>query len=236
MPSKLTPLLCELHAHTTWSDGVLSPRELCDLYGRAGFDVLAVTDHTMRDVQYLGEANFGAYLADLTGEAERARVLYDMVVIPGLELTYEDPDPSLGAHALALGLREFVGIGDGLEPALRAARAQGAALVAAHPYRLEEVDGASRQTAAFAKDPGRWMSLVDRVELFNRETFFSWVAEAALPAVACGDFHVREHLTGWKTMLPCQKDESSVIAYLRSSCPAFLVCLARQASEVACAA
>ncbi len=38
-------LLCELHAHSTWSDGELSLTELVDLYGRSGFDVLCVTDH-----------------------------------------------------------------------------------------------------------------------------------------------------------------------------------------------
>jgi hypothetical protein len=36
-------LLCELHAHTTWSDGDLSLEKLVDLYGSAGFDVLCVT-------------------------------------------------------------------------------------------------------------------------------------------------------------------------------------------------
>jgi histidinol phosphatase-like PHP family hydrolase len=46
---RIQPLLCELHAHTTWSDGEMSPRELIDLYGRAGFDVLAITDHTVRE-------------------------------------------------------------------------------------------------------------------------------------------------------------------------------------------
>ena len=49
MPPKESPLLCELHAHTTWSDGDLTVRELCDLYGRRGFDVLAVTDHAPRE-------------------------------------------------------------------------------------------------------------------------------------------------------------------------------------------
>src|SRR4029079_1256642 len=38
-------LLCELHAHTTFSDGLLTPGELVDLYGSTGFDVLAITDH-----------------------------------------------------------------------------------------------------------------------------------------------------------------------------------------------
>lgn len=42
------PLLAELHAHTSWSDGALSPAELVDLYGRRGFDVLCITDHIVR--------------------------------------------------------------------------------------------------------------------------------------------------------------------------------------------
>ena len=42
------PLLCELHAHSTWSDGDLSIPELVDLYGTNGFDVLCLTDHVGR--------------------------------------------------------------------------------------------------------------------------------------------------------------------------------------------
>ena len=38
-------LLAELHAHTTWSDGILSVPALVDLYGAQGFDVLCITDH-----------------------------------------------------------------------------------------------------------------------------------------------------------------------------------------------
>ncbi|MBA2742419.1 MAG: hypothetical protein H0U46_10460 [Actinobacteria bacterium] len=49
MHRKLSPLLAELHAHTTWSDGDLSIRELVDLYGSTGFDVLSITDHAYRE-------------------------------------------------------------------------------------------------------------------------------------------------------------------------------------------
>jgi hypothetical protein len=189
-----------------------------------GFDVLAITDHTVVSGDgHIVAANFAAYLEELEGEAERARRLYDLLVIPGLELTYDDPDPAHAGHALALGLRRFVGVGGGLEPALRAARAHGAALVAAHPYTLADVPGSIRPTAAFATDRARLGPLVDRYELFNRETLFSWVAEARLPAVANGDFHVHEHLPTWKTLLPCARDERAVVAYLRSPRPAFLV-------------
>ena len=48
MRRSLGPLLCELHAHTRWSDGELTVAELVDLHGRSGFDVLCVTDHVIR--------------------------------------------------------------------------------------------------------------------------------------------------------------------------------------------
>jgi len=222
MPTKPSPLLCELHAHTTWSDGALDVRELCDLYGRRGFDVLAITDHAPRDAGSVQAANYDAYLRAIRAEALRARELYDLLVIPGLELTYDDPDPLRAGHACAIGLRSYVDVSAGLEPALAEARADGAALVAAHPYSADQLAGATRGTAAFAARP-ELAELVDRYELFNRHTLFSWVAAAGHATVATGDFHRPEHLPTWKTLLPCAKDEPAVVAYLRSARPAYLV-------------
>lgn len=227
MPTKTTPLLCELHAHTTWSDGALTPRELCDLYGRRGFDVLAITDHAPREARQVHAGNYDEYLAEIESEAERARQRYGMLVIPGLELTYDDPDPLQAAHVVAVGLRAHVGLADGLEPALASARAHGAALVAAHPYTPDQIGGATRATAAFGARP-ELHALVHRFELFNRMTLFGWVASAGLPVIASGDFHRLEHLDGWKTLLPCPKDELSVTRYLRSARPAYLVRLDAQ--------
>jgi len=235
MPTKRSPLLCELHSHTTWSDGRFTVRELCDLYGRSGFDVLAVTDHTTFDA-CVQAAEFGAYLENVEAEAERARRLYDLLVLPGLELTFDDPDPRASGHAVAVGLREFVGVREGLEEAVRAARAHGAALIAAHPYLPDEATTALRGTGAFAAEPERWAPLVDRFELFNRHTLFAWVAEAGLPCVASGDFHVPEHLATWKTLLPCARREEAVVAYLRSDRPAYLVRLEPEAARPARAA
>jgi histidinol phosphatase-like PHP family hydrolase len=129
-------LLCELHAHSTWSDGTLPLRELVDLYGRAGFDVLCVTDHALRsdDPWYVEQrprdgrtlvdaGNFDAYVAAIDLEAERARVRYSMLVVPGLELTYNDLDPNNAAHAVAVGLRACVPLDTGIfEPWVRRAR------------------------------------------------------------------------------------------------------------------
>ncbi len=221
MPVKSSPLLCELHAHTTWSDGALTVRELCDLYGRNGFDVLAVTDHTTREPGHVTPANYDAYLDEVEEEAGRARRLYGLLVLPGLELTYDDPDPFRAGHAVAVGLRSFAGVAAGLEGALAAARASGAALVAAHPYSPDQLAGATRGTAAFAARP-ELRELVDRFELFNRDTLFGWVAAAGLPAVANGDFHRLEHLSGWKTLIPSAPTEDAVVEYLRSGRPTYL--------------
>ena len=119
------PLLAELHAHTTWSDGVLTPGELVDLHGRAGFDVLAITDHVVRSefACHVRAETYRDYLAAIDAEAERARRQYGMLVLPGLELTVESRDPGRAGHAVAVGLRELVSVDGGLEAALSEARA-----------------------------------------------------------------------------------------------------------------
>ena len=104
------PLLCELHAHTTFSDGALSPSELVDLYGSAGFDVLAITDHVCRTGESpcsLGADDHARYLETLEAEAERAWLLYGLLVVPRLELTWDDL-PERSGHALAVGVRDWI--------------------------------------------------------------------------------------------------------------------------------
>lgn len=228
------PLLCELHAHTRWSDGAHSVRELVDLYGLSGFDVLCITDHVVRVpdgmVRPPVEISAGShdwYLEAIETEAARGRLLYDLLVIPGLELTYEDHDASRAAHAVAVGLRRLVDLENGLDAGLEAARRAGAALIAAHPYCPQQVNGSLRSTCRWAADREQSARLVDRFELFNRHELFGWVAEERLPAVATGDFHRHEHLHTWKTLLPCAKEEAAVIDYLRSARPAYFVHLAR---------
>ncbi len=242
MRTRAAPLLCELHSHTTWSDGVLSTSALVDLYGQNGFDVLCVTDHVIRSDdpwlpgrspgrRHVLPENHRAYLDEILREAERARRLYDLLVIPGLELTDNAFDPLRSAHALALGLHRFVDVDDGLEAALGEAREHGATIVGAHPYRDRPGPSPGRTTQRFAHEWRRFTHLVDRYELFNRTDLFSWVAEAGLPGVATGDFHRPEHLPGWKTLIPCAKDEASVVSYLRSPLPVYLTQLSVSAPE-----
>jgi predicted metal-dependent phosphoesterase TrpH len=224
-----TPLLCELHAHSTWSDGDLNLAELVDLYGESGFDVLCITDHVGRtgweDPRWRvrDAASFARYLEEVEREARRARVTYGLLVVPGLELTYDDEDPLLAAHAVAVGLPTLVGMDDGLECALADARSAGAALIAAHPYAPSTAQGAVRATARWAAGGHALADLVDRYELVNRRDVFAWVAESGLSGVATGDFHRHEHLSTWKTLLPCAQTERCIVDYLRSGLPAYLI-------------
>jgi len=231
------PLLCELHSHTTWSDGTLSVHELVDLYGMAGFDVLCVTDHVVRADDPTGPmidgTTYDAYLETIAEEAERARETYGLLLIPGVELTDSDPDPDRAAHALAVGLDRLVTLDHGLPAALREARAAGAATIAAHPHSSEQDSIPGRTTRRFSREPDRLRPLIDRYELINRTEVFSWVATQGLPGVASGDFHMRSHLETWKTVLPCEKSSAAVIAHLRSDRPSFVTRFAAVTSGVA---
>jgi hypothetical protein len=138
MRVRVSALLCELHAHTTWSDGELSLAQLVDLYGRAGFDVLCVTDHVLRSDDpwpsengrlCVNEGNFAAYLAEIERERVRALSMFGLLLVPGLELTYNDPDSDCACHAVAIAPRRLVGMDDGPAAAMEQARDLGAAIV-----------------------------------------------------------------------------------------------------------
>lgn len=63
-----------LHAHTTFSDGVLSPHRLVEEYERLGYDFLAITDHD----DLIGEAYWKAL----------ERLAPRLVLFRGVELSY----------------------------------------------------------------------------------------------------------------------------------------------------
>jgi hypothetical protein len=71
-------LRCQLHAHTTNSDGEPTPEALVEHYARAGFDVLAITDHwhvtpfEHEGILVIGSAELSA---TVEGELEEADVL-----------------------------------------------------------------------------------------------------------------------------------------------------------------
>ena len=118
-------LRCALHAHTTNSDGELAPRTLVKHYERAGYDVLAITDHWFRSAP---------------PSTER------VVVIPSAELNCLLPGDRDG-HVLAFGiedtLAEFEGERRDLAATAEWITAQGGVAYLAHPYWTGATPGRS---------------------------------------------------------------------------------------------
>jgi len=194
-------------------------QELVDLYGEHDFDVLCITDHSVRLDDPMPSAvdtwTWPAYITEIRAEAERALEQYGLLLLPGLELTDNCDDPDQSAHAVAVGLEQHVSVDEGIVDALEAANDLRAAVIAAHPYAGGDVTS-MRPTRRIACEPETFGPLVHRYELFNRNEVFGWVAEQRLPPIASGDVHQAAHIASWKTLLPCEKDADAVVDYLRS--------------------
>jgi predicted metal-dependent phosphoesterase TrpH len=125
MPGYEPFLLCDFHVHTTWSDGRLSLRDVVNLYGQTGrFDVIAITDHILMERDLLKRAGrllslgrrhfsvtqerFDDYLAEVAFEAKRARKMYDLLVIPGAEITQNHFRSRKNSHIIALNIEEWI--------------------------------------------------------------------------------------------------------------------------------
>ncbi len=76
-----------LHAHTTNTDGRLSPEDVIERYANAGYDFLALTDHWKRTI-------------------EAPRFHKGMLLLPGIELDYSLPDQVI--HIVGVGVDESI--------------------------------------------------------------------------------------------------------------------------------
>ena len=78
-------LLCDFHIHTTYSDGSIELQKDVDIYGQAGFDVIAITDHLVNRDSSIGklahrfkytvkEENFHQYMDAIESEPSEGLV------------------------------------------------------------------------------------------------------------------------------------------------------------------
>jgi predicted metal-dependent phosphoesterase TrpH len=233
MPGYEPFLLCDFHVHTRWSDGRLSIREVVDLYGRTKqFDVIAITDHILMKRDLLARAGrlatlgrrqfsvteegFEAYLAEIECEAQRAKKLYGMLVVPGAEITQNHLRARKNSHVVALNIREYISADQPAEDILHEIRRQGALSIACHPHhrttRRIEIG-----TCYLWEHRKRLVDLVDVWEAANRDDLFSVTSLKHYPYVASSDFHKPKHLYSWKTLLRCEKNWDAVARTLRAN-------------------
>ena len=233
MPGYEPFLLCDFHVHTQWSDGRLPLRDVIDLYGRTKrFDVVAITDHILMERDLLARAGrwislgrrefsvtaarFEEYLRDIETEARRAKRLYDMIVIPGAEITQNHLRSKRNSHIIALDIKEFISADQPAEEILKEIRRQNALSIACHPHhrttRRVEIS-----TCYLWEHRKRLVDLVDVWEAANRDDLFSVTSLKHYPYVANSDFHKPKHLYSWKTLVRAEKSWPAIARALRSN-------------------
>ena len=90
----------DFHTHTFLSDGVLAPIELIRRALVIGYRVMAITDH-------VGPGNVESILSTLKKECEVANSRWDILALPGVEITHcpKDEIDALAQEARAMGAR-----------------------------------------------------------------------------------------------------------------------------------
>jgi len=117
-----------LHAHTTESDGMVSPTHLAGWYRSYGYDILAITDH--------GKVTDPAIVEEP-----------DILCIPGAELSVGRSSSGGDFHVVALGLDDVSSFSNDmtLQDAVDAVQDAGGVSFVAHPYwsclSVSDLDG-----------------------------------------------------------------------------------------------
>lgn len=211
-------LLCDFHIHTKYSDGSLKLRQVVDLFGQAGFDVIAITDHVVNGDSMIGkfayrfrftitEKNFNEYLENVKYEAERAWNKYEMLVIPGVEISKNYLSSDKSAHILIIDIKDFIPACESYEAIFLEAKKQNAVVVACHPHHIK---GEIRNTLYLWNNRNKYGKYIDAWEIANRDDVFNVVSLKKYPYIANSDFHKARHLYSWKTLLNCEKNVVSV--------------------------
>jgi signal transduction histidine kinase/predicted metal-dependent phosphoesterase TrpH len=214
-------LLSDLHIHSTFSDGTLSIEEVVRIYGEAGFDVIAITDHLFdtqspRSLQIYEEGksikDVKAYFQKIEELALWAKETFDLVIIPGLEVCNLIED----YHILGIDLKEAINPNQGAEGVIEEIHRQGGIAVASHPplklsYFLQgDRTSLERHPLHLWKYRERYADKIDAWEIANREDIFGEVSLEHFPYLANSDFHERHHLVSWKSLIDAEKERESI--------------------------
>lgn len=77
-------MVYDFHTHTSLSDGTLSPLELIRRAKAIGYKTIALTDH-------VGLGSLERVIREVTEDCRVAREYWDIIAIPGVELTHLPP-------------------------------------------------------------------------------------------------------------------------------------------------
>ncbi len=217
-------LLCDFHIHTRYSDGSIELRKTIDLFGQAGFDVIAITDHVVNGKTAYGRIanrfrfsvqgeNFNAYLHHIQEEAKRAWDRYGLLVLPGVEITKSSLSSDQSAHVLLIDIKTFISAEWEFEKIFLEARKQDALIIACHPHHSSEI--MVIDTLYLWNHRKKYAPYIDAREIANRDDVFNVISLKKYPYIAGSDFHRARHLYSWKTMLNCEKEIKAIKRCIR---------------------
>jgi len=217
LPKKL--LLCDLHTHTTWSDGKLTIAEMVDFYGQRGFDCLCVTDHLCDPKRLLGKlvnltglvippGDVDAYFEEIEREKKRAWAKYDLMLMSGLEFNKDGYTAKTSTHLLGVDLKQPIDSSLGIKELIAEIHAQGGLAIASHPHELQSEWG--KNTLYLWEHVDEYAPLIDAWEVANRDDIYNPIGLKKLPFVANSDFHKPKHIHSWKTLLYCEKEAEAI--------------------------
>lgn len=217
-------MLGDLHIHSNFSDGKLAIPDVIDFYGNRGFGVIAITDHICEEDTLLGKS--AAYLGQcvtrakhvlyqeiLKSEIERARDQYDMIVIPGYEISKNSIVNSRSSHVLALGTTEWLDVNGDIYDVVKRTKDLGAVTIAAHPVPTRKFE---KQTLHLWDRREEFRDIMDAWEVASGPRLFQEVIDAKLPKVASSDFHRPSQIEAWKTIFECERHPEAVLESIRS--------------------
>jgi hypothetical protein len=231
-------MLSDLHIHSTYSDGKLSIREIIDLYGRAKFDVIAITDHLCESNNLIGyvshklkrsisEDNFGLYMDEIHREGFRAMRKYGMLVIPGVEVTKNSFCGDRSSHFIILNPNSCPNANETTLDILKDFKSTSTALIAAHPLHTGKFEFQSLHLWNHRED---FREIFDAWEVSSFQRYFSEIESERLPQIASSDFHNHSHFTSWKTLLHCRQKVAEVVDAIKSQALEIIYYQSKQAS------
>ncbi len=217
LPKKL--LLCDLHTHTTWSDGKLTVPEMVDFYGQRGFDCLCITDHLCDPKRLLGRlvnltgmvippGEIEAYFAEIEREKKRAWAKYDLMLMTGVEFNKDGYTAKTSTHLLGVDLKQPIDPSLDIKQLIAEIHAQGGLAIASHPHEIKSEWG--KDTLYLWEHVDEYAPLIDAWEVANRNDIFNPVGLKKLPFIANSDFHKPKHIHSWKTLLYCEKEAEAI--------------------------
>lgn len=178
-------LLCDFHIHTKYSDGSIELSKTIDLFGQAGFDVIAITDHVVNGKTAYGrianrlrfsvqEENFNAYLQHIQEEAKRAWDRYGMLVLLGVEITKSSLSSDQSAHVLLIDVKKFISATWDFEKIFLEAKKQDALIIACHPYHSSQI--MAIDTLYLWNNREKYARYIDAWEIANRDDVFNAIS------------------------------------------------------------